>query len=143
MPGSTQEDGRSSGDDTPTRPTVLVVDDDAGVRRVASKALRRAGYDVVEARGGAEAIELTQDRDDRIDLLLTDVVMPGMNGRELSERLRSEWPDLPVLFMSAYAEDEVFLHGVRVAQMNFLPKPFSLEELIETVDGLVRREGQG
>ncbi len=94
---------------------------------------------MVEARGGAEAIELARAYEGRIDLLLTDVVMPGMNGRELSERLRAARPDLPVLFMSAHAEDEVFLHGVRVALMDFLPKPFSLEQLVETVNELLGR----
>lgn len=123
--------------------TVLVVDDDPAVRRVASKALRRAGYEVVEARGGREAIESVRALEGGVDLLLTDVVMPGMNGRELSERLRSERPELPVLFMSAYAEDEIFLHGVRVARMNFLPKPFSLDELVDAVDELMSHPAAG
>lgn len=139
MPEATTKGEGSPGGDRPKGLTVLVVDDDPAVRKVASKALRRVGYDVVEARGGAEAIELTRAYDGRIDLLLTDVVMPGMNGRELSERLRAARPDLPVLFMSAHAEDEVFLHGVRVSLMDFLPKPFSLEQLVETVNQLVGR----
>jgi DNA-binding response OmpR family regulator len=106
---------------------------------VASKALRRAGYEVIEAESGARALEISRDRGEFIDLLLTDVVMPGMNGRELSERLREGDPDLPVLFMSAYAEDEVFLHGVRVARMNFIPKPFTLQELTDSVREILKR----
>ena len=116
-----------------TRATVLLVDDDSAVRRVAGKALRRAGYLVIEAESGEAALEVGRLRREEIDLLLTDVVMPGMNGRELSEHLKGLSPTLPVLFMSAYAEDEVFLHGVRVAQMNFIPKPFTLNELVDSV----------
>lgn len=132
------ERGTGSPDEvTHEGPAILVVDDDAAVRRVACKALRRAGYHVVEADGGREALRLARDYDDGIVLLLTDVVMPGMNGRELSERLRTEHPDLPVLFMSAYAEDEVFLQGVRVSRMHYLPKPFSLDDLVGAVGRLL------
>ena len=133
MPGATNKHATPPRGTHDGEPTVLVVDDDLAVRRVACKALRRAGYRVVEAGTGAEALEVSRARDGGIDLLLTDVVMPGMNGRELSERLHAEYPDLPVLFMSAYAEDEIFLQGVRVARMNFLPKPFSATELTDRV----------
>jgi CheY-like chemotaxis protein len=118
--------------------TVLVADDDAAVRRVAGKALRRAGYRVIEADSGEQALEIGRKRAGEIDLLLTDVVMPGMNGRELSEQLKKVTPDLPVLFMSAYAEDEIFLDHVRAAQMNFIPKPFTLDELTRSVDEVLK-----
>jgi len=115
-------------------PTVLVVDDDAAVRRVAGKALRRAGYRVIEAESGDQALEIGSRRAGEIDLLLTDVVMPGMNGRELGEKLKEVDPDLPILFMSAYTEDEIFLQGVRVAKISFIPKPFTLDELTKSVN---------
>lgn len=122
-------------DSTRTRPPcVLVVDDDEAVRSVAAKVLRRRGYRVLEASGGDEAIRLLDDPGDAaVDLLLTDVIMPGMNGRELSERLSEGHPDLKVLFMSAYTEDEVILRGVRVAQVDFLAKPFTLQSLGDAV----------
>lgn len=120
--------------------TILVVDDDAAVRRVAAKVLRRSGYDVLEAATGQEALDLVETRGgEDVDFLLTDVVMPGMSGRELSERLREIIPDLPILFMSAYTEDEVILQGVRVAEVNFLSKPFTLDELVSTVEKVMSR----
>lgn len=109
--------------------TVLVVDDDPSVLRVASKVLRRADYEVLEAGGGAEALEIAEQRGGRIDLLLTDVVMPGMGGRQLAQEMTRRYPDVRVLFMSAYTEDEVILQGVRVAEVNFIAKPFTVEGL--------------
>lgn len=109
--------------------TVLVVDDDAPVLRVASKVLQRVGYEVLEANGGAEALELAEERGGAIDLLLTDVVMPGMGGRELSQEMTARYPEVRVLFMSAYTEDEVILQGVRVAEVDFISKPFTVEGL--------------
>jgi len=120
-------------------PTVLVVDDDAAVRAVASKVLRRSGYDVLEAGGGREALELVHARHGAVDLLLTDVVMPEVGGRELSERLRASYPEVRVLFMSAYTEDEVILQGVRVAEVDFLMKPFNLESLTRSVKEVLAR----
>ena len=111
---------------------VLVVDDDPAVLRMASKVLRRGGYEVLEAGGGPEALRIAEQHEGRIELLLTDVVMPEMGGREVSEALRARYPHVRVLFMSAYTEDEVILRGVRVAEVNFVSKPF-------TVDGLRRK----
>lgn len=108
---------------------VLVVDDDPAVLRMASKVLRRGGYEVLEAGGGPEALTIADDHEGKIELLLTDVVMPEMGGREVSEALHKRYPHICVLFMSAYTEDEVILRGVRVAEVNFVSKPF-------TVDGL-------
>ena len=87
--------------------TVLVVDDDDPVRAVAAKVLRRSGYEVLEAGGGREAMRLAHERRGAVDLLLTDVVMPEIGGRELSEWMLEAYPHVRVLFMSAYTEDEV------------------------------------
>ena len=113
--------------------TVLVVDDDNAVRAVASKVLRRSGYEVLEASGGHDALRLARERGGAVDLLLTDVVMPEVGGRELSERMRAIYPGVRVLFMSAYTEDEVLLQGVEVAEVNLLLKPFNLESLTRYV----------
>ena len=109
--------------------TVLVVDDDSAVREVVCRMLRRLGYGVVEASGGEEALAEVRDPAARIDLLLTDVVMPGMDGRRLSEEARSAQPDLPVLFMSGYTEDATLLAGTEESGLGFLAKPFELDAL--------------
>jgi two-component system cell cycle sensor histidine kinase/response regulator CckA len=129
-------DGGASRPAPPSDPgpaVVLVVDDDDAVRQVAAKALRRAGYDVLQAGEGEEALRLMREHAGAVHLLLTDVVMPGMNGRELAERLIAEWPATRLLYMSAHTEDEVILRGVRVAEVNFLYKPFSIEALAAAV----------
>lgn len=117
--------------------SILVVDDDAAVREVAARILRRLGYDVTEASGGPEALRMLEERATPPDLLLTDVVMPEMNGRELSEQVQERYPGVRILFMSAYTEDEVILRGIRVAEVSFLPKPFSLESLADAVRGVL------
>ncbi len=120
--------------------TVLVVDDDLSVLRVAAKVLQRGGFDVIEAGSGDAALAVAEEVNGQIDLLLTDVVMPGMNGRELSEALLSRFPDVRVLFMSGYTDDEVILQGVRVAEVNFINKPFSVEGLREKVRQVIAGE---
>ena len=120
--------------------TVLVVDDDLSVLRVAAKVLKRGGFDVLEAGSGDAALAVADEVNGEIDLLLTDVVMPSMNGRELSQALVARYPDVRVLFMSAYTEDEVILQGVRVAEVNFINKPFSVEGLREKVRQVIAGE---
>lgn len=120
--------------------TVLVVDDDLSVLRVAAKVLKRGGFDVLEAGSGDAALAVAEEVNGQIDLLLTDVVMPSMNGRELSQALVARYPDVRVLFMSAYTEDEVILQGVRVAEVNFINKPFSVEGLREKVRQVIAGE---
>jgi CheY-like chemotaxis protein len=112
---------------------VLVVDDDPGVREIAARVLERAGYRVLQAAEGAEALEVARAHAGPLHLLLTDVVMPGMNGRELGVRMSEERPETRLLYMSAYTEDEVILRGVRVAEVSFLPKPFTLDGLENAV----------
>ena len=110
-------------------PVILVVDDDDSVRQVAAKVLERAGYRVLQAGDGTEALKVAREHVGHLDLVLTDVVMPGMNGRELGEQLAGQRPETRLLYMSAYTEDEVILRGIRVADVHFLYKPFSLEGL--------------
>ena|SRR5688572_13908844 len=117
----------------PARQVILVVDDDPGVREVAARVLERAGYAVLQAGEGAEALQIARAHAGRLDLLLTDVVMPGMNGRELGERMSQERPETRLLYMSAYTEDEVILRGIRVHEVGFIPKPFSLDGLQSAV----------
>jgi two-component system, cell cycle sensor histidine kinase and response regulator CckA len=112
---------------------VLVVDDDPGVREVAARVLERAGYQVLQAGEGSEALRVARAHTGPLHLVLTDVVMPGMNGRELGQRMSEERPDTRLLYMSAYTEDEVILRGIRVADVSFLSKPFTLDGLQSAV----------
>src|SRR5206468_2102691 len=105
--------------------TVLLVEDEAGVRGLARAVLERCGYHVIEASGGAEALAQVERQAGPVHLLLTDVVMPGMSGRELAEDAIARRPDLRVLFMSGYTDDAVIRHGVLGTGVAFIGKPFT------------------
>jgi signal transduction histidine kinase/ActR/RegA family two-component response regulator len=109
--------------------TVLLVEDDSQVRAFVADALRRVGYTVLEASRGAEAIELAATYQSPIHLLLTDVVMSGMNGRELSEHITRLRGNVRVLFMSGYSDDAMLRHGVQTATAHLIEKPFSVDAL--------------
>ncbi len=113
--------------------TVLVVEDEEKVRDLAIFALRHYGYDVVEAGDVDDAIRVCQERDTPIHLLLTDVVMPKLNGRELADRLKATLPDLRVVFMSGYTENAIVHHGVLDPGAHFIHKPFTAEQLARKV----------
>ena len=106
--------------------TILLAEDDPSVRGLATTMLKRQGYHVLTAANGDDALALAAQHPERIDLLLTDVVMPGMNGRELSERLLQLRPEMAVLFASGYTEDTILRHGVRGETPRLLTKPFTL-----------------
>lgn len=112
--------------------TILLVEDEELVRMLARRILEERGYTVVEAGNGAEALALCAGRERRIDLLMTDVVMPRMGGRELAGRCASLYPRMRILFTSGYTDDAVVRHGVVESGTNFLQKPF-------TVDALARK----
>jgi PAS domain S-box-containing protein len=116
--------------------TVLLVEDEAGVRHLARDVLRRYGYRVLEAGEGGEALSLAAAHEGAIDLLLTDVVMPGMSGAELAERFRALRPEARVLYASGYADDAVISHGV-TGGVPFLQKPFEPDELVRRVRELL------
>jgi two-component system, cell cycle sensor histidine kinase and response regulator CckA len=107
----------------------LLVEDEPAIRQVADRMLRRLGYTVIVASTPGEAIELARGHAGAIDLLLTDVVMPEMNGRDLAKSLVSLRPGLKRLFMSGYTADVIAHHGVLDDGVHFLQKPFSLETL--------------
>jgi two-component system, cell cycle sensor histidine kinase and response regulator CckA len=109
--------------------TVLLVEDEPMVRSVAERALTRHGYQVVTADNGEEALEII-GRGDPIDLLISDVVMPGMDGPTMVREARKSRPDLKILFMSGYAEEQL-RKSIDIENVNFLPKPFSVTELAE------------
>jgi signal transduction histidine kinase/ActR/RegA family two-component response regulator len=119
--------------------TILVVEDNDAVRRIAREFLKIKGYTVVEARGAMEAIQIMKNRGDQIDLVITDVLMPGMKGRELVEQLTELRPDLKVLYMSAYTEDAAINIGVLSPGTEFIEKPFGPDELATKVRQVLAR----
>lgn len=114
--------------------TILLVEDEDVVRNLAIRILRRGGYTVLAASQGAEAIQICRQYQGAIDLLVTDVVMPGgMNGRELAEQLLPQYPALKVLYMSGYTDDVIVRHGISDETLAFLEKPFSPDVLARKV----------
>jgi two-component system, cell cycle sensor histidine kinase and response regulator CckA len=105
--------------------TVLLVEDDPRVRKLARRLLVRSGYAVIEAADAEDAVRLAADHAGHIDLLLTDVIMPGISGRMLAQRLSHRYPTLKVLYMSGYTDDAIVNHGVLSRDIAFLQKPFT------------------
>jgi PAS domain S-box-containing protein len=112
------------------RETLLVVEDEACVRSLAVLVLKSHGYRVLEAASGPEALQVSEQHDGPIHLLITDVVMPNMNGRELAELLRSQRPGMAVMYMSGYADDAILQLGALPLETALLSKPFAVEDLL-------------
>jgi DNA-binding response OmpR family regulator len=112
---------------------VLVAEDEAAVRGVARQALSRHGYTVLEAPSAEAALDVASRHSGKIDLLLTDVVMPGMSGRDLARRLADARPGLRVIYMSGYTEDTITRHGILEPGLVYVQKPFSPEALARRV----------
>jgi two-component system, cell cycle sensor histidine kinase and response regulator CckA len=113
--------------------TILLVEDEPMVRHLARAALEKAGYVVTEAGSAAEALDAVAGGLPRPDLLITDVVMPGINGRAMAERLQDRWPGLRVLYMSGYTDDAIIRHGVLQPGVHFIHKPFTPSALARQV----------
>lgn len=113
--------------------TVLLVEDDQQVRTLARTVLTRNGYVVIEASDAEEAFRVAAQHAGPLHLLLTDVVMPGMSGRLLAQRLSEQYPDLNVLYMSGYTDDAIVHHGVLAPGVAFLQKPFTPATLARAV----------
>jgi PAS domain S-box-containing protein len=113
--------------------TILLVEDTEMVRSLVARALASYGYTVLAAADAAEALEVAERQPESIDLLLTDVVMPGINGRELAERLLAKYPHVKVLFTSGYPADTIIRHGIADANTAFLEKPYLPDELARKI----------
>jgi DNA-binding NtrC family response regulator len=123
--------------------TILLVEDEAAILRIAELWLVKLGYTVLSAGTPREAIQLAQQHQGEIEMLMTDVVMPEMNGHELAQDLLALNPHMKCLFMSGYTADIIADHGVLDAGLNFLQKPFSLRALAEKVRKALDRDPSG
>ena len=117
--------------------TVLLVEDEAGVRDITRRILTRAGYRVLASGDSSEALEATKLLEEPVDLILTDVVMPRMNGRELADGIAERWPGIKVLFMSGYTDEAIVHHGVLEPGVHFISKPFTAAALTRKIRELL------
>jgi PAS domain S-box-containing protein len=123
--------------ETPVSETILLAEDELAVRTVARRILERAGYTVLAAASGAEALQLCMGHDGPIHLLLTDMVMPDMGGRELATHFREHHPDAPVVYMSGYTEDVMLRQSVGEPGVGFVQKPFTPQSLVEKLQDVL------
>ncbi|HUO03145.1 MAG TPA: response regulator, partial [Rhizomicrobium sp.] len=140
LPRHRVEAGAQSADVAPVAPrdvtgqdTILLVEDEEAVRSFAARALRLRGYHVLEAGGGEEALEIVTKGGQEIDLLITDVVMPNMDGPTLVRHVKELKPELAIIFMSGYAEEAFRRNEENASDLHFLPKPFGLKQLAAKV----------
>lgn len=119
---------------------ILVVEDEPGILEATRRTLERIGYTVLSAGTPGEAMRVAQEHDGPIHLLLTDVVMPEMNGRDMASKLQSLHPGIKSLFMSGYTADIIATHGVLDAGVDFIQKPFSTRDLAAKLRGVLDRE---
>ena len=122
---------------------VLLVEDDSNLRELVARVLRALGYTVYAAGSGGEALAIARDCATPIDAVITDVVMPGMNGRELVEKLVEARPRIGFLFMSGYTDDDVLRRGVLHGETAFLQKPFTPDQLARKIRGVIDRTSVG
>ena len=109
--------------------TVLIVEDDYSIRKMIVRILGRYGYRILDASDGKKALEVCSGFEGKIHLLITDVIMPDMNGKALAERLRAERPDMKVLFMSGYTQNIIMQKGILTTDIHYIQKPFFFEGL--------------
>jgi PAS domain S-box-containing protein len=119
--------------------TILLVEDEALVRRAAARILKRKGFDVIEAQNGEAALALCEERKEPIDLLITDIVLPKMDGPELARRAAKSHPEMRVIFTSGYAEGALIGEGIGEEGGTFLPKPFTPETLLQKIKLVMER----
>jgi two-component system cell cycle sensor histidine kinase/response regulator CckA len=124
---------RAAGTDLTGEGTVLLVEDEEGLRGLNARGLTSRGFTVLEAGNGIEAIEVLEKSDRPVDIVVSDVVMPEMDGPTLARELRTRNPNLKIIFVSGYAEDAFQKHLPESGQYGFLPKPFTLKQLVAAV----------
>lgn len=137
-----EESDDRPGPDLTGKGTILLVEDEDAVRVFSARALRNKGYNVFEARSGEEAIEVLEENGRQIDLTVTDVVMPQMDGPTLYKHIQEKWPRMKVVFVSGYTEDRLREQFKAGEEIHFLGKPFSLKQLASKVKDLLDEEGK-
>ncbi|WP_300298761.1 ATP-binding protein [Ferrovibrio sp.] len=140
---ASRNEARPDTRDLTGRGLVLLVEDEDAVRAFAARALRNKGYTVIEAASGEQALALPTEQLNRVELLISDVVMPNLDGPSLAAALRQSRPDLKILFISGYAEDSLRSNLAKSPHVNFLPKPFSLGQLAGKVKEVMDAEPPG
>ncbi len=120
------------------RATVLLVEDEPVLRNVSQRALENEGYTVLTAEDGFEAVAVAETFSGTIDLVITDIVLPGLNGRALAARLRERRPEVEVLYMTGYTDDEILRRGLMDDQVNLLDKPFNATQLLDAARRAIR-----
>ena len=113
--------------------TVLLVEDDPGVREAARRIFEKSGYNLLVAEDGKSALRIVEEYPNPIHIMVTDVVMPGMSGKELSDRLSPKYPDMKVLYMSGYMDEAIEHHGVINKGLHIAEKPFTRDSLLSKV----------
>jgi two-component system cell cycle sensor histidine kinase/response regulator CckA len=136
---SAAEDARRAVADLTGRGTILLVEDEESLRMLNARGLASRGYDVIEAANGVEAIERLEQHGGQVDLVVSDVVMPEMNGPRLFQELRKRNPTIKMIFVSGYAEDAFQSDMPDPDTFDFLPKPFTLKQLVERVKETMAR----
>jgi len=120
---------------------ILLAEDNKSLREMSSRQLRQAGYTVIEAEHGLDALEKARNHQGPIDLLLTDVVMPVMDGKELSEKIKEIYPDIPVLFGSGYMDDSIHQDIINLGEDHFINKPYNISDILDRIRHLL--DGRG
>jgi two-component system, cell cycle sensor histidine kinase and response regulator CckA len=130
---------------TPTSAVILLVEDESIVREITGEVLSYAGYQVLGSASAREALQIAQDHQGKIDLLLTDIVMPGMNGADLAHSMLNQRPGLVTVFMSGYAEQDL-LRKTKLTSAIHIQKPFTVQALLssvsEALQGIARQEAK-
>lgn len=119
------------------KPTILLVEDEKALLEITQLNLESLGYEVLAAETAAEALELLEEHRRRIDLLVTDVIMPEMNGRALFEKARTIIPDLECLYVSGYPADIIGRRGIIPEEVHFLAKPYTRNQLKDRIDAIL------
>jgi CheY-like chemotaxis protein len=123
--------------------TILLVEDEAGIRKLTQECLASKGYSVLAAQDGKEALKIAEQHQEAIDLLLTDVVLPGLGGPKLAKQYLGLHPETQILYMSGYTDDAIIHHGVLDQGIAFLQKPFTIDDLwLKVREVLDAKEGK-
>jgi nitrogen-specific signal transduction histidine kinase len=135
--GSVEPTGKQASSPKVRGGTVVILEDEAGVRELAARILRERGYRVLEAQNGAEALASLRDGSPRADLLLTDVVIPDVGIGDLEREVHALLPDLPILYMSGYPRDDILERGLLRSEQPFIQKPFNTEQVVSEVGRMI------